>query len=247
MPRRILFISDLHLEEGRADITAALLAFLDRNESACDALYILGDLFEVWIGDDDSNELSARVAKALRSFHEAGADIFILHGNRDFLLGTDYAASCGATIIPDSIIITTPIGPAIVLHGDDLCSDDVQYMQFRTMVRQKSWQQDFLSKTLSERRAFAEQARRQSQQATSIKENAIMDVNPAAVEQRLREHGQTLMIHGHTHRPAIHEIELEAAIDSRNQARRVVLGDWDSHGWYAAIDADGLVLEKFPL
>jgi UDP-2,3-diacylglucosamine hydrolase len=247
LPRRILFISDLHLEEGRADITAALLAFLDRNESACDALYILGDLFEVWIGDDDSNELSARVAKALRSFHEAGADIFILHGNRDFLLGTDYAASCGATIIPDSIIITTPIGPAIVLHGDDLCSDDVQYMQFRTMVRQKSWQQDFLSKTLSERRAFAEQARRQSQQATSIKENAIMDVNPAAVEQRLREHGQTLMIHGHTHRPAIHEIELEAAIDSRNQARRVELGDWDSHGWYAAIDADGIVLEKFPL
>ena len=247
MPRRILFISDLHLEEGRADITAALLAFLDRNESACDALYILGDLFEVWIGDDDSNELSARVAKALRSFQEAGADIFILHGNRDVLLGTNYAASCGATIIPGSIIITTPIGPAIVLHGDDLCSDDVQYMQFRTMVRQESWQQDFLSKTLSERRAFAEQARRQSQQATSIKENAIMDVNPAAVEQRLREHGQTLMIHGHTHRPAIHEIELEEAIDSRNQARRVVLGDWDSHGWYAAIDADGLVLEKFPL
>ena len=178
---------------------------------------------------------------------QAGADIFILHGNRDFLLGADYAASCGATIIPDSITITTPIGPAIVLHGDDLCSDDVQYMQFRTMVRQASWQQDFLSKTLSERRAFAEQARQQSQQATSIKENAIMDVNPAAVEQRLREHGQTLMIHGHTHRPAIHELELEAAIDSRNQARRVVLGDWDSHGWYAAIDADGLVLEKFPL
>ena len=112
-------------------------------------------------------------------------------------------------------------------------SDDVQYIKFRTMVRQASWQQDFLSKTLSERRAFAEQARQQSQQATSIKENAIMDVNPAAVEQRLREHGQTLMIHGHTHRPAIHELELEAAIDSRNRQEGLCLGDWDSHGWYA--------------
>ena len=188
-----------------------------------------------------------RLRKHSIAFMQLAPDIFILHGNRDFLLGADYAASCGATIIPDSITITTPIGPAIVLHGDDLCSDDVQYMQFRTMVRQASWQQDFLSKTLSERRAFAEQARQLSQQATSIKENAIMDVNPAAVEQRLREHGQTLMIHGHTHRPAIHELVLEAAIDSRNQARRVVLGDWDRHGWYAAIDADGLVLEKFPL
>ena len=188
-----------------------------------------------------------RVAKALKAFMQLA---------RTSLYFTATETSCLEPITrqvveprssPIQSLITTPIGPAIVLHGDDLCSDDVQYMQFRTMVRQASWQQDFLSKTLSERRAFAEQARQQSQQATSIKENAIMDVNPAAVEQRLREHGQTLMIHGHTHRPAIHELELEAAIDSRNQARRVVLGDWDSHGWYAAIDADGLVLEKFPL
>jgi UDP-2,3-diacylglucosamine hydrolase len=126
---RILLISDLHLEKGRPDITAALFAFLARNTATCGALYILGDLFEVWIGDDEMTELSTSVAKALNSFHEAGSDIHILHGNRDFLLGTSYAASCGATLIDDSTVIDTPIGPALVLHGDDLCSDDVEYIK----------------------------------------------------------------------------------------------------------------------
>lgn len=242
MSRRILFISDLHLEDARADITAALFAFLDRNADSCTALYILGDLFEAWIGDDDATELSTAVAAALRNFHRAGANIFILHGNRDFLLGSDYTTSCGATLIEDSSIIETPIGPTLILHGDDLCTDDVEYQQFRELVRQQAWQQDFLSKTLPERRAFAEQARKQSQQATAAKENAIMDVNATAVESRLTETGQTLMIHGHTHRPGIHQLKLPTG-----DARRVVLGDWDSHGWYAEIDANGLRLEKFPL
>lgn len=242
MSRRTLFISDLHLEASRPDITAALFAFLERNANDCAALYILGDLFEAWIGDDDTSELSTAVASALHTFHEAGADIFILHGNRDFLLGASYAASCGATLISDSSVIETPIGPTLILHGDDLCTDDVEYLQFRNLVRQESWQQDFLSKTLQERRAFAEQARKQSKQATSAKENAIMDVNAAAVEQRLAETGMTLMIHGHTHRPQLHELELPTG-----KARRLVLGDWDNFGWYAEIDAGGLQLEKFPL
>lgn len=242
MSSRILLISDLHLEPGRPDITAALFAFLERNTATCGALYILGDLFEVWIGDDDATELSAAVANALNSFHQAGADIFIIHGNRDFLLGAGYAASCGATLIADSSAVDTPIGPALVLHGDDLCIDDVEYIKFRNTVRQESWQQDFLSKTLTQRRAFAAQARQQSQQATSTKQNAIMDVNATAVEQRLRDTGQKLMIHGHTHRPQVHELQL-----GEDSAQRVVLGDWDSHGWYAEIDAQGLRLEKFPL
>lgn len=242
MSNRILFISDLHLEQGRPDITAALLAFLKRNASSCSALYILGDLFEVWIGDDDVTELSTIVANALNSFHSAGADIFILHGNRDFLLGARYAASCGATLIDDSTAIDTPIGPVLVLHGDDLCLDDVEYMKFRNTVRQESWQLDFLSKTLTERRAYATQVRQQSQQATSGKEDGIMDVNPVAVEQRLHATSQNLMIHGHTHRPQVHHIEL-----GEDQAQRVVLGDWNSHGWFAEIDKDGLRLEKFPL
>ncbi len=242
MSNRILLISDLHLEPGRPDISAALFAFLERNTPTCDALYILGDLFEVWIGDDDATELSTAVANALKCFHEAGADIFLGHGNRDFLLGASYAASCGATLIDDSTVIDTPIGPALVLHGDDLCVDDVEYIEFRNTVRQESWQRDFLCKTLTERRTFADQARAQSQQATSTKENSIMDVNAAAVRQRLHETGQKLMIHGHTHRPHIHELEL-----GKEKAQRVVLGDWDSHGWFVEIDTQGLRLEKFPL
>jgi UDP-2,3-diacylglucosamine hydrolase len=129
-----------------------------------------------------------------------------------------------------------------VLHGDDLCSDDVEYIKFRNTVRKKSWQQDFLSKNLAERRAFADQARQQSQQATSTKKNAIMDVNATSVEQRLRETQQRLMIHGHTHRPQVHELKL-----GEEKAQRVVLGDWDSHGWFAEIDEKGLRLEKFSL
>ncbi|GJM13839.1 MAG: UDP-2,3-diacylglucosamine hydrolase [Pseudohongiella sp.] len=242
MPSRILFISDLHLEASRPDISAALFAFLDRNAGNCDALYILGDLFEAWIGDDDVTELSSSVAAALNDFHLSGSDIFILHGNRDFLLGARYAASCGATLLDDSTSIDTPIGPLLLLHGDDLCTDDVEYLQFRDLVRQEAWQQDFLTKTLPERRAFADQARQQSQQATANKENSIMDVNAAAVEQRLMDTQQTLMIHGHTHRPQIHDLDLNG-----DKARRVVLGDWDSHGWYAEVSADGLKLEKFPL
>jgi len=208
----------------------------------CDALYILGDLFESWIGDDDATPLSDEIAQALSNFQQSGADIYLMHGNRDFLLGNEYASRCGARIIPDSTTIDTPIGSALVLHGDDLCIDDVEYMQFRDLVRQDAWQQDFLSKALGERRAFAEQARQQSQQATAAKDNAIMDVNLTAVEQRLQESQQSLMIHGHTHRPHIHELAI-----GETRARRVVLGDWDQNGWYVEIDAQGLRLEKFSL
>ncbi len=246
MSNRILFISDLHLEDGRDDITAAMLGFLNRNRASCEALYILGDVFEVWIGDDDATELGDRIAMALDDFHQAGSDIFILHGNRDFLLGEEYAARCGATLLDDSTTIDTAIGPALVLHGDDLCTDDVDYIQFRDTVREEAWQREFLAQSLMERRAFADQARQQSQQATATKENSIMDVNSDAVQQRLQETGQTLMIHGHTHRPGIHDIQLIEPIASRTTARRVVLGDWDRDGWYAEIDADGLKLEKFP-
>lgn len=247
MSNRILFISDLHLEEGRPDITAALLGFLERNAGSCSALYILGDLFELWIGDDDRTELSTRVAEALLAFQRAGSAIFLLHGNRDFLIGEEFAARCGASLVEDSSTIATPLGPALILHGDDLCIDDRDYMAFRDMVRQPSWQQEFLAKSLEERRAFAEQARQQSQQATATKDNAIMDVNAAAVVERLHSQQQTLMIHGHTHRPHIHDLSLDTAINNQTTARRVVLGDWDREGWYIEIDGEGLRLERFPL
>ncbi len=247
MANRILLISDLHLEQSRPDITAALLGFLESNKSSCSSLYILGDLFEVWIGDDDRTMLSDTVADALHAFQQAGAAIYLLHGNRDFLLGSEYLSRCGTTLIDDSTIIDSAIGPVLLLHGDELCTDDVDYIQFRDRVRQAQWQKDFLSQPLDERRAFAEHARQQSQKATSAKDNSIMDVNSDAVVQRLIDSGQTLMIHGHTHRPKIHEIHLDQPIDGKREARRVVLGDWDKHGWYAELSSEGLRLQKFPL
>lgn len=245
MSKRILFISDLHLQESRPDITDAFLGFLESNKSDCTELYILGDLFELWIGDDNKTALSDLVAEALYSFHKSGAKISILHGNRDFLLGSDYIQRCAASLIEDSHIVDSDLGPILVLHGDSLCTDDVEYLQFRKLVRQDKWQQEFLEKTLSERKAFAEQARQQSQKATSNKDNAIMDVNSSAVEQLLTESNQTLMIHGHTHRPQIHVLNLNRLKDK--EARRVVLGDWDKNGWFAEVTENGLRLEKFPL
>lgn len=247
MSKRILFISDLHLEESRPDITDALLAFLNRNKASCGALYILGDLFETWIGDDDRSTLSDTVADALTEFQQAGSSIYLLHGNRDFLIGNEYANRCGASLIHDSTVIDSPAGPILVLHGDDLCTDDIEYLQFRDLVRQPTWQQEFLSKPLPERRAFAEQARQQSKNATASKDNSIMDVNAGAVEKRLIEQGQSLMIHGHTHRPQVHELQLSHPVAGSHEARRVVLGDWDKNGWFIEVSSEGLKLEQFPL
>lgn len=247
MSSRILLISDLHLEESRPDITRALLRFLDTNKSRCDALYILGDLFEVWIGDDEKSALSTAVATALKDFSAAGSAIKIMHGNRDFLLGPGYASHCGATIIDDPLVIETDRGSILLSHGDSLCTDDVDYIQFRNMVRTESWQQEFLARSLEDRRAFAEKARQQSRMATSAKENSIMDVNQAEVEKLLIETGQTTLIHGHTHRPAIHEITLGTLVGGKNLAQRVVLGDWDRNPRYAEIGDEGITLENFRL
>lgn len=247
MPSRILLISDLHLQESRPDISNTLLHFLKSNQRQCDALFILGDLFEVWIGDDDDSELKNSVASALSDFNLAGAWIFIAHGNRDFLLGEEFAQKCGASLISDPYTLQTENGPVILLHGDQLCTDDKDYMEFRNMVRQDAWQQDFLAKPLDERRAFAQQAREQSKTATADKNTEIMDVNQQEVLSLLHESGQTSMIHGHTHRPAIHDIELEQPIGEHKTAQRVVLGDWDKQAWYGEITSKGVELKNFPL
>lgn len=247
MSSRILLISDLHLEDSRPDITRALLSFLEINKSHCDALYILGDLFDVWIGDDEHTTLSDTVAAALKTFSAAGCSIHIMHGNRDFLLAADFASRCGASIIPEPTVIETNSGSALLVHGDSLCSDDKDYIQFRNMVRTESWQQEFLAQSLEERRAFAQKAREQSRQATSVKDNAIMDVNQGAVEKLMIDSGQTVLIHGHTHRPAIHEITLGDPGDEQQLARRVVLGDWDKIPRYGEISEDGIELKKFRL
>lgn len=233
-----LFISDLHLDETRPDITAALKEFLTAHLGQADELYLLGDLFEAWIGDDHRTDLSESVAQDLSKFSNAGAKLFFIHGNRDFLIGEDFARRCQAKILPEQSVIQTPVGPLLILHGDSLCVDDSDYQEFRTMVRAPQWQTQFLSQPLAQRQAFAEQARAQSAAATAGKAIEIMDVNEDAVILSLEQAGTIRMLHGHTHRPAIHEL-------ANSGSQRIVLGDWDKLGWYAAITEGGLSLESF--
>ena len=247
MASKILLISDLHLEDSRPEITASLLYFLQSNEGACDALYILGDLFDVWIGDDDVSELAISVAAALKAFNDAGASIYIMHGNRDFLIGADFAQRCGAALLADPYVLQSAAGPILLLHGDQLCTDDTDYMQFRDMVRQESWQQEFLRKSLKDRSAFAQQAREQSRLATASKPVSIMDVNQAEVQRLLADTGQLTMIHGHTHRPAIHDVALTGPINGQTMAKRIVLGDWHQMVWFGEISSDGVKLQHLPL
>lgn len=247
MPSRILVISDLHLQDSRPDITHTLYQFLQSNRGSCDSLFILGDLFEVWIGDDAQSDLATEVAAELKSFNAAGSSIYLMHGNRDFLIGDDYAALCGAHLIDEPFLLELSTATILLVHGDRLCTDDTDYMEFRKLVRQDSWKSEFLAKSITERREFARQARQQSQTAISNKAADIMDVNQAAVHELLSESGQTILIHGHTHRPAIHEISLTQPIDGNKQARRIVLGDWDKQAWVVEVCDGEIDLQHFPL
>ena len=216
-----LFISDLHLDPSRphiVDLYTALLAGEARNAQA---LYILGDLFESWIGDDDDADLPARIARASRALHDAGVPIYFMHGNRDFLLGTDYAARAGMTLLSDPAVIDLNGERTLLMHGDTLCTDDAEYLEFRRLVRDAKWQQQFLARPLAERHAFAAQAREQSRKHTRMARPEIMDVNQAAVEAAMLTYGVKHLIHGHTHRPATHRFNLHG-----QAAVRTVLGDW---------------------
>ena len=240
---RQLFISDLHLETARPDITRTLLQFLLDNRGKCTDLFILGDLFEVWIGDDDPAPLAETVANALHQFSAAGSKVYLMHGNRDFLLGADFANRCGADLIDEPYLLAIGSSPVLLLHGDILCSDDADYQQFRVLVRAPAWQQEFLARPLAERREFADQARQQSRSATANKAMDIMDVNQQAVKELLQNKGELRLLHGHTHRPAIHQLELETG----EQATRIVLGSWEKQAWYASSDDSGIQLHHFPL
>jgi len=218
---RTLFISDLHLDEARPQIVDLFTRFLADEARQADALYILGDLFESWIGDDDNAPLATRVAHALRALRDRGVPIYFLHGNRDFLLGTDYAARAGIELLADPAIVELDGERTLLMHGDTLCTDDIEYQTFRNLVRDPAWQAQFLAKPLAERRAFAAQARGESRKQTAMKAAEIMDVNQAAVESTMHEYGVHRLIHGHTHRPAAHRFELDG-----RTAERIVLGDW---------------------
>lgn len=232
-----LFISDLHLDDARPHIVELFERFCAGEARKADALYVLGDLFEAYVGDDDDVRLNARVAAALRGVADAGVPVHFIVGNRDFLLGERYAERAGMDILDDGTVIELCGTPTLLLHGDVLCTDDAAYQTFRKQVRDPAWQNAFLAKPLAERRAFAAQARDASRAHTSSTDMAIMDVNQRAVEAALRAAGVTRMVHGHTHRPAIHDLTLDGT-----PAQRIVLGDWYEQGSVLRIDPDGAEL-----
>ena len=222
-----LFISDLHLEESRPDITEAFLGFLDGKASGVDQLYILGDFFEAWIGDDERTPLQEQIATALRKLRDSGTRIFLMHGNRDFLIGQDFCDRAGATLLDDPTVIDLYGTPTLLMHGDSLCTADVEYQKFRANMRNPQWQQMILQRPLKDRQQMARQLREISMAKNQGKEEFIMDVTPEEVVKDMEAHGVQRMIHGHTHRPAVHEL-----IANGLPAKRIVLGDWDKNVWW---------------
>lgn len=238
-----LFISDLHLDARRPAITELFLAFLAGLDPAdCANLYILGDLFEAWIGDDSDDAHDLRVQTALRATTDRGIPIFVMHGNRDFLLGDAFAKTTGCILLADPTLIELNGAPTLLMHGDTLCTDDVEYQQFRSMVRNPTWQQQLLNKPIAERRAIAANMRETSRQRAGEKSAEIMDVNADAVEAILREFQLPRLIHGHTHRPAVHNLIIDGIT-----TQRIVLGDWYEQGSVLRCDDDGIQLKALPL
>jgi UDP-2,3-diacylglucosamine hydrolase len=234
-----LFISDLHLTIERPAISQTFFAFLLAEARAASDLYILGDLFDYWIGDDDLDDpFNASIANALRALSAAGCRVSFMPGNRDFLLGSRFAAVCGMTVLDDPSVIDLHGVRTLLMHGDTLCTTDLAYQEFRTKVHTGSWQRDFLARTLSERRAIAQGLRAESQAEKGTKTSEIMDVTPSAVEQVMRDHACTRLIHGHTHRPARHALR----IDGR-PCERWVLASWYETGSYLRCDPSGNVAE----
>lgn len=237
-----LFVSDLHLDAARPAATDAFLALLAGPARQADALYILGDLFEAWIGDDDHAEPAARVCEALRELGDSGVPVSLMRGNRDFLYGQAMAERCGATLLPDPCVVDLHGTPTLLMHGDLLCTDDQAYQAFRRQVRDPAWQAQFLAQPLQARRAFAAQARAASREHQQGLAESIMDVNAEAVEATMARHGVARLVHGHTHRPAVHDVQVAGA-----PAQRVVLGDWYDQGSVLWVDAGGLSLQGLPI
>lgn len=232
----VLFISDLHLAEERPRTAEHFFRFLGEEARGARSLYILGDLFEYWIGDDDLDDpFNARITRALAETARAGVEILFLHGNRDFLVGGRWAAAAGVRLIPDPAQVELYGTPTLLMHGDTLCLDDKPYQAFRAQVRDPAYQRAFLAKPLAERRALVRKLREESARAKGEKSEALMDVTPAAVEEILRRHGYPRLIHGHTHRPARHL----HPVDGRS-CERWVLADWDEErGGFLRVDSSG--------
>lgn len=243
LPGPVWLASDLHLGPATPATAEAFLAFLQAAEEEAAALLLPGDIFDAWIGDDVIRAAPPWLATALTALRTTASRIplWLGRGNRDFLIGEELAGAVGARLLPEPALLQTDYGDVLLTHGDEFCTDDAAYQQFRQMVRNPQWQAAFLAKTIPERLAMAQQARGESQTANQSKSMEIMDVNAAAVEQAFRDSGVALMVHGHTHRPARHVLEVDGS-----KRERWVLPDWDCdhvsppRGGWLVIDRDGL-------
>ena len=232
-----VFISDLHLCKDRPQINELFFDFLEDIKQTS-ALYILGDLFEVWIGDDSVSAEDQTVISGLKKLTQSGVPVYLMHGNRDFLLGEEFAKQTGCQLIPEPTIIDLYGTLTLLMHGDTLCTDDISYQQFRSMVRNEQWQSGFLSMPIEKRLEIAAQYRNESKSHTKNKSPEIMDANQQTIESAMRGNNVIRLIHGHTHRPDIHHFKLDG-----NDAQRVVLGDWYEHGSVLVVDENGYDLK----
>ncbi|MBL4834054.1 MAG: UDP-2,3-diacylglucosamine diphosphatase [Pseudomonas sp.] len=239
---RYLFISDLHLQPERPDITRAFLHCLESRAREADELYILGDFFEVWLGDDEQSPLATEVINSLAKLSAHGTRVYLMHGNRDFLLGKRFCRAAGCTLLPDPHIVQLNGERVLLMHGDSLCTDDLGYMRMRRMLRNPLSLFILRNLSLNQRRKIGRKLRNESREQTRQKPSDITDVNLGEVAETMRKHGVRRLIHGHTHRPAVHQLVI-----SGEPAQRIVLGDWDRAGWFLLVDENGYQLESFPL
>jgi len=233
-----LFISDLHCCAEQPEITALFLKFLKQRAVGARALYILGDLFDVWVGDDDPTPPNLEIIAGLKALNESGTPLFIIVGNRDFLLSHDFEQATGAQILADESCLDLFGIPTLLMHGDQLCTDDLQYQQVRLQMRQPEMMEQLLAKSLTERHALAKQYRQISGEATSLLADDIMDVNAEAVEQVMVQYQAKRLIHGHTHRQNIHSLAPEK--------ERIVLGEWHpNQGSVLVVKQDSVTFESY--
>jgi UDP-2,3-diacylglucosamine hydrolase len=236
-----LFVSDLHLDAGSPEAVEQFLEFLRTQAADAEALYILGDLFEAWVGDDDPDPVKGRICAGLRALTATGVGCFVLHGNRDFLIGRDFCRSTGSRLLADPIVADLDGERVLLTHGDALCTDDHSYQELRSTVRTPDWQRRFLALPLADRELLANQARAGSKEHTSKTVPTIMDVNEDAVSTAYRAARVRRIIHGHTHRPGIHDTAIEG-----EPAQRMVLGAWYEQGSYIEYQSGHYELHSLP-
>ncbi len=227
----ILLISDLHLQEERPDITRAFLDLLDGRARHAEALYILGDFFEAWIGDDAMTPFQTTICQALRALSDSGTQVYLMHGNRDFLIGEAFCQAAGCTLLSDPSVVQLGGEPVLLMHGDSLCTLDLAYMKMRRYLRNPVSLWILRHLPLSTRQKLARKLRSESKAQTRMKANDIVDVTPEEVPRVMAQYGVRTLVHGHTHRPAIHKLVVD-----EQPARRIVLGDWDRQGWAIQVD-----------